>query len=71
MHGILEELFLHHPELQKNPETVCSNIPEKHQGSCYHGVGHGVMFSNKRDVEKSLLACRTMSNNIFVYRCFE
>lgn len=24
MHGILEELFLHHPELQKTPEKVCA-----------------------------------------------
>jgi hypothetical protein len=71
MHGILEELFLHHPELQENPESVCSAIPSKHQGSCYHGVGHGIMFSTKRNVEKSLLACRTMKNNTFVYRCFE
>lgn len=71
MHGILEELFLHHPELQENPESVCSGIPSKHQWSCYHGVWHGVMFSNKRDVERSLAACRTMSNTTFVYRCFE
>ncbi len=71
MHGILEELFLHHSELQENPESVCSWIPSKHQGSCYHGVGHGIMFSTKRNVEKSLLACRTMSNSTFVYRCFE
>jgi hypothetical protein len=31
MHGILEELFIHHPTLQKNPESVCVNIPKNHQ----------------------------------------
>jgi hypothetical protein len=31
MHGILEELFLHHSELQNNPESVCANIPKNHQ----------------------------------------
>ncbi len=71
MHGILEELFLHHSELQKNPESVCSGIPTKHQGSCYHGVGHGIMFSLERNVERSLESCRTMKNNTFVHRCFE
>jgi hypothetical protein len=71
MHGILEELFLHHPELQKTPEKVCIGVVDAHKGSCYHGVGHGLMFTVKRDVPKALLACRTMSNMTFVYRCFE
>ena len=31
MHGILEELFLHHPELEKTPEKVCVSVPEKHK----------------------------------------
>jgi hypothetical protein len=31
MHGILEELFLHHPELQKNPEKVCISVNEDHK----------------------------------------
>ena len=71
MHGILEELFLHHPELQKNPEAVCASIPEAHKWSCYHGVWHGVMFAMKRDISRSLLSCRTISDKTYVYRCFE
>jgi hypothetical protein len=31
MHGILEELFLHHPELQQNPEKVCASVNENHK----------------------------------------
>lgn len=31
MHGILEELFLHHPELEKTPEKVCVSIPDEHK----------------------------------------
>ncbi len=71
MHGILEELFLHHPELQKTPEKVCVWVSENHQWSCYHGVGHWIMFTVKRDVPKALSACRTIQNQTSVYRCFE
>ncbi len=71
MHGILEELFLYRPELQKNPEKVCIWVGEEFQWSCYHGVGHGIMFTVKRDVPKALLSCRTMKNQTSVYRCFE
>lgn len=71
MHGILEELFLNHPELKDNPEGVCSGIPEIHRGSCYHGVGHGLMFVHERDVPASLLSCRGLSQPKDMYRCFE
>ncbi|GAB0174971.1 MAG: hypothetical protein HHAS10_08500 [Candidatus Altimarinota bacterium] len=71
MHGILEELFLHHKELQKTPEKVCASVNELHKGSCYHGVGHGVMFAMKRNISNSLASCRTISNQTYVYRCFE
>lgn len=71
MHWILEELFLHHPELKQNPEKVCSSVPDEHSWSCFHGVWHWVMFANLRNVEKSLLSCRSLSTNTFTYRCFE
>lgn len=71
MHGILEELFLYRPELQQYPEKVCIWVWEEFQWSCYHGVGHGIMFTVKRDVPKALNSCRTMHNQTSVYRCFE
>ncbi len=70
IHGILEELFLHRPELKSQPETICSSIPDNNRGSCFHGVGHGLMFVNKRDVPVSLNACRSLGG-ADVYRCFE
>jgi hypothetical protein len=71
MHGILEELFLHRPELKNQPETICSSVPDLNRDSCFHGVGHGLMFVNKRDVPQSLTACRGLKQSTDTYRCFE
>lgn len=72
MHGILEELFLHQPELKQQPGNICSSIPDINRDSCFHGVGHGLMFVNERNVTTSLGACRKIDAPIYVVsRCFE
>ena len=71
MHGILEELFLNQPDLKNNPNSVCANIPIINRGSCYHGVGHGLMFVNKRDVKASLVTCKSLPDIIDERRCYE
>ncbi len=71
MHGILEEVFLHQPQLKSNASELCSSIPENNRGSCFHGVGHGLMFVNKRDVPTSLSDCRNLDKNTSTWRCFE
>lgn len=72
MHGILEELFLHQPELEQQPGDICSSIPDINRDSCFHGVGHGLMLINKRNVTASLETCRKIDAPIYVVsRCFE
>lgn len=71
MHGILEEVFLHQPELEKNPGAICVSIPEDNRGSCFHGVGHGLMFVHKRDAAASLSVCRELGEMMDMVRCFE
>ncbi len=71
MHGILEEVFLHQPELKETPESLCSTIPETNRDSCFHGVGHGLMFVNQRNTSTSLATCRKISEKAMVPRCFE
>lgn len=71
MHGILEEVFLHQPELEKNPGAICVSIPEDNRGSCFHGVGHGLMFIHKRDATASLAVCRDLGEMMDMVRCFE
>lgn len=71
MHGILEELFLHQPELKDAPGGVCAGVPYINRGSCFHGVGHGLMFANKRDVPTSLATCKSLVNREDAHRCYE
>lgn len=71
IHGILEEVFLHQPKLRENPEIICSAVPDINRGSCFHGVGHGLMFVNKRDVAVSLADCEKMPDSVDRNRCFE
>jgi hypothetical protein len=71
IHGILEEVFLHQPELKNQPEPICVPVPDANRGSCFHGVGHGLMFVNKRDVPASLADCRRLQKNLNMLRCFE
>lgn len=71
MHGILEALYLYHPELKTNPEKVCNTVPDKYKDSCFHWLGHGLMFAYSRNLEKSLWWCRVISSNHFINQCFE
>lgn len=71
MHGILEELFLHQPELKDAPGVICAGVPYLNRGSCFHGVGHGLMFANERDVPISLTTCKNLSNTEDAHRCYE
>lgn len=71
MHGILEEVFLHQPELKDNPRPICEAIPENNRDSCFHGVGHGLMFVNKRDIPVSLAACKGLNDFTYEHRCYE
>ncbi|HYV33457.1 MAG TPA: hypothetical protein VE973_01235, partial [Candidatus Limnocylindria bacterium] len=71
MHGVMEELFLHQPELKNQLSSICISIPIINRDSCFHGVGHSLMFVNERDVAASLDGCRTINNTIYTRRCFE
>lgn len=71
MHGILEELFLHQPELKNNPKPICETIPDNNRDSCFHGVGHGLMFVNKREIPTSLATCRNLNDFTDEHRCYE
>jgi plastocyanin len=71
MHGILEELFLNQPELKDNPNSICVNVPAINRGSCFHGVGHGLMFVTERNIQSSLAICKSLPDVIDERRCYE
>lgn len=71
MHWVLEEYFLYNPEIINTPEKVCIWIPDENQWSCYHGVGHWVMFSVDRQLEKANEICRRIESFEPEHRCYE
>lgn len=71
MHGVLEEYFLYNPEIIHTPEKVCVGIPEENQGSCYHWVGHWVMFSVDRNRKEAAEICQKIESFEPEHRCYE
>lgn len=71
IHGILEEASLHDPNFKNNPGQMCTEVPEAIRASCYHGVGHALMFSYDRETSSSLETCRKISSQSATTRCFE
>ncbi len=71
MHGIMEELFLHQPQLKDHPADACATVPTSYKESCFHGVGHALMFLNKRALAPSLAACQSIGTALYTARCYE
>ena len=70
-HGIIESYFLSFPELRNHPESTCESIQWEKKDSCYHGVGHGLMFVSRNSVTTSIVGCRTLSRKSWQNRCAE
>ena len=71
MHGIVEELVLHQPAFKNQPDEICTTVPDADRVSCFHGVGHALMFSSDRNVSVALQDCRNIKQSKDMYRCFE
>ena len=70
-HWVLESYFQSEPRLSEDPESACSTIAEKEKGSCFHWVGHGLMFISANNVETSLAWCHMLSTSVYKNRCAE
>ena len=71
-HGVIEEYFVKIDDLGNavtNACTVGSNAMSLE--SCYHGVGHGLMFYTNNDIPKSLSYCDWYTDTIARARCSE
>lgn len=71
VHGILEEASLHYRAFGSHPGVLCVQVPSTNTASCYHGVGHALMFYTARDIPESLDDCRTLGSASAKSRCFE
>jgi hypothetical protein len=63
-HGIIEAAFLENDDWLETMQLVCpadgENTNNYRQWQCYHGVGHGIMYAQGRDVTKSLAGCEAL-----------
>lgn len=71
VHGLLEEAAESLPDFEKDFNLLCDTVEIKEKDSCYHGVGHALMFLYKRNTELSVETCKKTNEQRYVNRCFE
>lgn len=64
IHGVIEQYFKGSPALSE-----LNSICPSHDGRCFHGVGHGLMYYTKNDVLKSLEYCNKYQDSIAKINC--
>ena len=67
-HGVIEDALASSKDPERDLLKICA--PEQ-DGSCFHGVGHGVMFATGLDVARSLDLCDFAPKEILSVRCGE
>jgi hypothetical protein len=67
-HGVIEDALASSKDPGRDLLKICA--PEQ-DGSCFHGVGHGVMFATGLDVARSLDLCDLAPKEILSVRCGE
>jgi hypothetical protein len=71
VHGVIEKAALGDSEFSQNPGKVCSTADVNLQSTCYHGVGHALMYDAKRDTSLAMMGCRKLPSTNAITRCFE
>ncbi len=58
-HGIIEAYYADVPDIRQAVITTCPADASQdfRQWQCYHGIGHGVMLAEKRNVTRSVEVC--------------
>jgi hypothetical protein len=67
-HGIIEVTLGASKDPARDLLIVCA---PRQDGSCFHGVGHGLMFATGMDVERSLRLCDKSPTSMLASRCGE
>jgi hypothetical protein len=67
-HGIIEVALGNSSHPAKDLLKVCA---PRQDGSCFHGVGHGLMFATGMDVQRSLRLCDRAPAALLASRCGE
>lgn len=67
-HGVIEDALSTSKSPARDLLRICA---PKQDGSCFHGVGHGVMFATGLDVAKSIDLCELAPSPTLSVRCGE
>lgn len=67
-HGVIETALADSTDPARDMLRICA--PEQ-SGSCFHGVGHGLMFATGMSVEASLDLCEGAPTSVLAGRCGE
>lgn len=67
-HGIIEYALGQSSNVKRDLLRICA--PDQ-DGSCFHGVGHGLMFATDMNPRKSLRLCDLSPNSTLAHRCAE
>lgn len=67
-HGVIEDALASSKDPGRDLLKICA--PDQ-DGSCFHGVGHGVMFATGLDLARSLDLCNLAPREILSVRCGE
>ena len=67
-HGVIEQALAESADPEAAMLTVCA---PRQDGSCWHGVGHGLMFASGTDRRKALTGCAKAPSTLLSNRCGE
>ena len=68
VHGVVEQALAGSTDIAHDLLRVCA---PNQDGSCWHGVGHGVMFATKYNLGRTLKLCRSAPSIRLAIRCSE
>lgn len=72
LHGVIETYLASSTDIQAALRVVCSGYADRlERASCYHGVGHGLMFYSNNFVPGSLMQCDAYPESESRVRCAE
>lgn len=71
-HGAIEAHLIASPDVQATLNTTCAEAVNKdkiQQWQCYHGLGHGAMYSTGKNLARSLSLCESLSTTFARSAC--
>ena len=71
IHGVIEAAFEQSTDWTATMQAVCpaGAAQTYRQWQCFHGVGHGLMYAQQKDVPKSLALCEQLPTQFAVQSC--